>query len=52
MPEAIRDTYQYLTCADTSKIRAAGYTAPVSTVEDAVGDYIRSYLVPGKRLGD
>lgn len=52
MPESIRDTYQYLTCADTSKIRAAGYTAPVNTVEEAVGDYIRNYLVPGKRLGD
>jgi len=52
MPESIRATYQYLTCADTSKIRAAGYTAPVSTVEQAVGDYIRNYLVPGKRLGD
>jgi len=51
MPESIRDTYQYLTCAATSKIRAAGYTAPVISVEDAVSDYIRNYLVPGKRLG-
>ncbi len=52
MPESIRATYQYLTCADTSKIRAAGYTAPVTPVEEAVGDYIRNYLVPGKQLGD
>jgi len=52
MPESIRSTYQYLTCADTSKIRSAGYTAPVTSVEEAVGDYIRNYLVPGKRLGD
>lgn len=52
IPESIRNTYQYLTCADTSKIRAAGYTAPVTSVEEAVGDYIRNYLVPGKRLGD
>lgn len=52
MPESIRATYQYLTCADTSKIRAAGYTAPVTPVEEAVGDYIRNYLVSGKQLGD
>lgn len=52
MPESIRNSYQYLTCAETSKIRTAGYTAPVISVEDAVSDYIRNYLVPGKRLGD
>lgn len=52
MPESIRGTYQYLTCADTSKIRAAGYLEAVKPVEEAVADYIRSYLIPGKRLGD
>ncbi len=52
MPESIRTTYQYLTCAETAKIRAAGYTDPVLSVEDAVSDYIRNYLVPGRRLGD
>ena len=52
MPESIRNTYQYLTCAETAKIRASGYSAPVTTVEEAVSDYIRNYLVPDKRLGD
>lgn len=52
MPESIKDTYQYHTCADTSKIRAAGYVQAVTCIEDAVEDYIRNYLVPGKRLGD
>jgi ADP-L-glycero-D-manno-heptose 6-epimerase len=52
MPESIRNTYQYLTCADTAKIRAAGYMGAVTPVEEAVTDYIRNYLVPGKRLGD
>lgn len=52
MPESIRNTYQYLTCADISKIRAAGYAAQTTAVEDAVADYVRNYLVPGKRLGD
>ncbi len=52
IPESIRATYQYLTCAETAKIRAAGYAEPVMSVEEAVADYIRNYLVPGKRLGD
>jgi ADP-L-glycero-D-manno-heptose 6-epimerase len=52
MPESIRGTYQYLTCADTSKIRAAGYAAPVAPVEEAVADYVSNYIVSGKRLGD
>lgn len=52
MPESIRNTYQYRTCAETSKIRSTGYTEAALPVEDAVNDYIRNYLVPGKRLGD
>ncbi|MEI7818316.1 MAG: NAD-dependent epimerase/dehydratase family protein, partial [Desulfuromonadales bacterium] len=52
MPESIRNTYQYLTCAETAKIHAAGYSDPVTPVEEAVADYIRNYLVPGRRLGD
>lgn len=52
MPESIRNTYQYRTCADISKIRAAGYSDAVTSVEEAIEDYIRSYLVTGKRLGE
>ncbi|MDU0459707.1 MAG: ADP-glyceromanno-heptose 6-epimerase [Geobacteraceae bacterium] len=52
MPESIRNTYQYRTCADISKIRATGYSAEIGSVEESVHDYIRNYLVPGKRLGD
>ncbi len=52
MPESIRATYQYLTRAETAKIHAAGYLEQVVPIEEAVSDYIRNYLVPGKRLGD
>ncbi|HIJ80709.1 MAG TPA: ADP-glyceromanno-heptose 6-epimerase [Desulfuromonadales bacterium] len=52
MPESIRDTYQYHTCADISRIRAAGYTDGISSVEEAVEDYVCRYLIPGRRLGD
>lgn len=50
MPETIRDKYQYFTRANLARLRAAGYTAPVTSLEDAVTDYVRNYLVPDKRL--
>jgi ADP-L-glycero-D-manno-heptose 6-epimerase len=50
MPEAMRDKYQYFTEANLVRLRAAGYTAPVTSLEDAVSDYVRNYLVPDKRL--
>jgi ADP-L-glycero-D-manno-heptose 6-epimerase len=50
MPETIRDKYQYFTQADISRLRAAGYKAPVTSLETAVKDYIRNYLAPDKRL--
>ncbi len=50
MPESIRDKYQYFTQADISRLREAGYKAPVTTLEKAVADYVRNYLVHDKRL--
>lgn len=52
MPESIRTTYQYHTCAETEKIRLSGYTAPTMTLENAVSDYIRNYLMTGRHLGE
>jgi ADP-L-glycero-D-manno-heptose 6-epimerase len=52
MPEAIREKYQYHTCADISKIRKAGYSRPMTSIEDAVSDYVKNFLVSGRRLGD
>jgi ADP-L-glycero-D-manno-heptose 6-epimerase len=48
MPEILRDRYQYHTLADLSKIRAAGYTKPVRTLEEGVRDYA-GYLEAGSR---
>src|SRR5579862_5989908 len=50
MPEGIRDKYQYFTEANLSRLRAAGYAAPVIPLEDAVSDYVGNYLVPDRRL--
>jgi ADP-L-glycero-D-manno-heptose 6-epimerase len=44
MPEAIRDKYQYLTQAEMGKLRAAGYGAPFTSLEDAARDYVTNYL--------
>jgi ADP-L-glycero-D-manno-heptose 6-epimerase len=50
MPEAIRDKYQYFTQANISRLRAAGYKGKITSLENAVADYVQNYLVPDKRL--
>jgi ADP-L-glycero-D-manno-heptose 6-epimerase len=52
MPEVLRGKYQYRTCASLAKLRATGYSAPVTPLEEAVSDYVQEYLVPGRYLGD
>jgi ADP-L-glycero-D-manno-heptose 6-epimerase len=47
-PADIRDKYQYFTEADMSKLRAVGYKSPFTSVEEAVDDYVKNYLVPGR----
>lgn len=48
MPLDIRDKYQYFTEANMKKLRAAGYAAPFSSLEEGVGDYVKNYLFPEK----
>jgi ADP-L-glycero-D-manno-heptose 6-epimerase len=52
MPEELRDRYQYHTRADISRIGEAGYDKTITALDDAVADYVRNYLVPGRHLGD
>lgn len=52
MPEQIRNSYQYYTCADVTKLRNAGYGEQATPLEDAVRDYVTNYLVSGKNLDD
>jgi len=51
MPETIRDKYQYFTQADVHKLLATGYDRPITSLEDAVRDYVVNYLVPGRTIG-
>jgi ADP-L-glycero-D-manno-heptose 6-epimerase len=39
MPETLKSRYQYFTEAKTDKLKAAGYTKPCRTLEEAVRDY-------------
>jgi ADP-L-glycero-D-manno-heptose 6-epimerase len=48
MPETIRDKYQYFTQADVRKLLGTGYDQPITSLEDAVRDYVVNYLVPGR----
>lgn len=48
MPLDIRDKYQYFTEANMNKLRAAGYTAAFSSLEEGVQDYVANYLLPGQ----
>lgn len=52
MPEALRGKYQYFTQADVAKLRASGYSRLPAPLAEAVRDYVKGYLVPGKKLGD
>lgn len=45
MPGDIRDKYQYFTEAEMEKIRLAGYTSPLYSLEEGVSDYVKNYLV-------
>ena len=52
MPATLRDTYQYHTQADVTRLRATGYSTPPTPLDASVTDYVRSYLLPGQHLGD
>jgi len=45
MPETLKGKYQYFTEAKMSKLRAAGYDKPFTSLEGAVLDYIRNYYM-------
>lgn len=52
MPEVLKGKYQYYTCANTSHLESSGWQGPLHTLNEAVGDYVKNYLVLGTRLGE
>jgi len=52
MPDTLREKYQYHTQATIDRLRGSGYGAPITSLDDAVADYVQNYLVPATMLGD
>jgi ADP-L-glycero-D-manno-heptose 6-epimerase len=51
MPKHLAEKYQYFTEANLDKIKKAGYTNLLMTLENGVTDYIKNYLLKEKYLG-
>ncbi len=49
-PIDIRDKYQYFTEADMTKLIAAGYQKPFTSLENGIDDYVGNYLAKGSYL--
>jgi ADP-L-glycero-D-manno-heptose 6-epimerase len=47
-PIDIRDTYQYFTQANMTKLFKQGYKNEFSTLEAGIEDYVKNYLIPNK----
>jgi len=52
MPDKLKGKYQYHTLADVAKLRETGFAAASTGLAEAIDDYVRSYLVPNKHLGE
>lgn len=51
LPEELKEKYQYYTCANISKLRAAGYQNSILSMEEAVHRYVTKHLIPDRRMG-
>ncbi len=49
MPEKLRGKYQYWTEASLAKLRAAGYNAPMTSLEEGVARYVQGFLAQEDR---
>jgi ADP-L-glycero-D-manno-heptose 6-epimerase len=51
MPKHLEHKYQYFTEAKMGKIRKAGYTKTLQSLEEGVTDYVKNYLLKEKYFG-
>jgi ADP-L-glycero-D-manno-heptose 6-epimerase len=49
-PADIREKYQYFTEAKIKKLQLAGYSAAFTPLKEAVGDYVKNYLLNNSYL--
>ncbi|MDR0351317.1 MAG: ADP-glyceromanno-heptose 6-epimerase [Puniceicoccales bacterium] len=52
MPEHLIDIYQYYTKADLGKLRRLGYAKTITSLGDAVADYVKNYIEPDRIMGE
>ena len=52
LPEHLLKKYQYFTEAKIDKIKNAGYSKNITSLEDGVHDYVKNYLIPDKHLAE
>ena len=52
MPDHLRGKYQYSTRAVVDRLRQSGFDRAITPLGQAVSEYVRDYLLPGRRLGD
>ena len=45
MPESVRGQYQYFTQADAGKLHGLGYAGQTYSLEEAISDYVKNYLL-------
>ena len=50
-PKELEEKYQYFTEANLNKLQKAGYSKPLTPLEEGIGDYIKNYLLKTKYLG-
>ena len=51
LPKNLSQKYQYFTEADLTKIKKAGYSKSISSLENGVTDYVKNYLLKENYLG-
>ncbi len=51
LPEHLVEKYQYFTEAKLGKIQKAGYSNPITSLEEGVTDYVKNFLLKEKYLG-
>jgi ADP-L-glycero-D-manno-heptose 6-epimerase len=44
LPTNLRGKYQYYTCADMTKLRAAGFDKPLTSLEEGLRKYVQDFL--------
>lgn len=52
IPKNLENQYQNFTQANIEKLRQAGYKEEMTSLEDAIGDYLKNYLQGHKHLGE